>query len=95
MFESQRFCGNVLSGLAQLCRSILSELLGSSLVFKRPFPCATCPPLILRVLMRTCRSGQMFAGSAISVFDILQKCIGFNLFDWDIWFLSAITNFFD
>lgn len=77
MFDSQTFCSNVLSELAQLRRSILTELLGSFLVLfsKRPFSCATCPLLILRALMRTCRSGQkMSASSAISVYDILE-CI--------------------
>lgn len=59
-FDFQRLCDNVLSELAQLCGSILTELLGSFLVFfsKTQFSCATCPSLILRTLMRSCRSGQ-------------------------------------
>lgn len=94
-FDSQRFCGN-LRELAQLCGSILRELLASCLIFRRPLSCATHPLLILRALVGSCRSGQkLSASSALSVCEIRQKGIGFNLFDWDIWFLSAITNFFD
>lgn len=83
---------------AQLCGSILTELVGSFLVFfsqKTIFLCHlsfTHPGSTNEELQKW---SERTAGSAISVYGNLYKCIGFNLFVSDICFFSAISSFFD
>lgn len=98
MFGFLRCCGNVLSELAQLCGSILTELVGSFLVFffqKTIFLCHLSSAHPESTNEELQKWSERSARIAISVYGNLYKCIGFNLFVSDIWLFSAISTFFD